>query len=544
MEPTLLYHGDHVEEDHSVPIRYGEYYVPMNQDIESWDCYDAEGGDIEAVRKFVLGLKAKKHDEVWKDNQDRQRLADVAAFWEDWGNQHRKDEKMILVADGPAETSYDISRIEKLRQKAFEMYQAGALKTANDSVSIDLESCALSYYAEYFIDHFRSLPAAALTAIPGSDPSQDNMVTKIVKLLCRTFPERFAEGSCLEQVRKRTAEHESSGRRFPGSHLSGWSVAKESSPELTERPLIIVDDVMTTGGSFEDAACFLTNGDGVQHLENPWNRRDIRCFAFAKTVSYEYFDERPAEEPDASRYMIPPNGPGVGILVIWDFDNTLLNTRKLSNVLFGEKDIEEVKAHTGKDNPSYYACLRDKLLRSSGEELENYISADEDLIKTLNIMFGNSFLGIGRWKEFTRHVILTKRSRDIVKKIRGLGEYAGKGLPAWRKLPPRIFKCIAYTEDAKIGRKPSWKPVMEVIKDTYNYDRKHGGRGFRYIIGIGNQETDILAYARAGIIPVMAEWYNEAELPDQLREQSMIYEAKRPDDLIEIFEKIMERGGR
>ncbi|MDD5921828.1 MAG: hypothetical protein PUC44_01420 [Eubacteriales bacterium] len=541
MEPTLLYHGDHVEEDHSVPIRYGEYYVPMNQDIESWDCYDAEGGDIEAVRKFVLGLKSKRHDESWKDDQDRQRLADVAAFWEDWGNQHRKDEKMILVADGFAETSYDVSRIEKLRQKAFEMFQAGTLKTANKSVDIELESVTLSDYAEYFIDHFRSLPAAALTAIPGSDPSQDNMVTKIVKLLCSTFPERFAEGPCLKQFGKRKAEHESSGRRFPGSHLSGWSVAKENRAELTKRPLIIVDDVMTTGGSFEDAACFLTNGDGVRHLENPWKRWNIRCFAFAKTVSGGYFDERPAEEPDASKYMNPH---GRNTLVIWDFDNTLLNTRKLNNVFFGKKDIEEVKAHTGKDNPSYYACLRDKLLRSSGEELENYISVDDDLIRTLNIMFGNSLPGGGRWKENTRHVILTKRSRDIVKKIRGLGEYAGKGLPAWKKLPPRILKCIAYTESEEIGRKPSWRPVMEVIKETYNYDIKHGGNGFRYIVGIGNQETDILAYARAGIIPVMAEWFNEAELPVQLREQSMVYEAKRPDDLRGIFEKICERGGK
>lgn len=117
-----------------------------------------------------------------------------------------------------------------------------------------------------------------LTVIPSSKVGKINVVSKIVDYLAKKYPQ-FIDGRYLIQKKSdEEAAHETKKKRNVEQHIDSWDSNVNVTKETSSHPVIVIDDVVSSGSSFEAADKFL-EGVGFDHHK-------ITNFAFGATYMH------------------------------------------------------------------------------------------------------------------------------------------------------------------------------------------------------------------------------------------------------------------
>ncbi|MBP5841470.1 hypothetical protein [Lactiplantibacillus plantarum] len=343
-----------------------------------------------------------------------------------------------------------------------------------------------------------NLERIVLTAIPSSKKDTKNVVTQLVEKLCLKNSDKFVNGvSLFTKIRDEKPAHENNNE---SRSIEGHCVTWEKDPnnikdikDLKKLPVFVIDDVLTTGATF-DAAYLHLRELGIA-------RENIIFYAFAKTIPNILLRET---TPPRKLYNAKVNKIGG---VIFDMDQTVFDTafsRKFDNRYSqiakrrGEKllydGIVSLFNKISRTVPIVFVSNEaqniatlllqhtvDNLFDISMDDKQNACDNKTTLIYTTD--YGK--LSIGHFSENESYYNLT--SSPLIISYNDAPEYNKTNVRLRKPRPEMIFQAIELINKSR--------PIQSNEQ----------------IVGVGNTNTDLKAYSSAGVIPAYATWGNRVK---------------------------------
>lgn len=359
-----------------------------------------------------------------------------------------------------------------------------------------------------------------LVAIPSSKVDKVNVVQKVIAQLAQTYPKQFIDGcALLKRKADGTAAHEgNNGNRDANRHMQAWDQAVTVDADYQELPIIVMDDVLTSGASFDAADLFLSRKLGLplEHIMN---------FAYGKTVlrsSLQYWQQESSQSAHSSVKA-----------VILDLDQTLFDTTALRRVVPESSKKSWWEIH----------------------EMKNYAPGLFKRLATLSLPYAIVSNNTTRKLEF----ILTNRSATFDGKTQPVREV--------KEVGGRIVFSTKPAENNPTFTNFATHPLVvtsEAMKDTTpveKYDGTVEQQGISRakpdpvavnqaiqrlqlptpdaaILGIGNTIADMQAYRAAGMVTMFVDYGNRVKLPKSV--VGADYFAEEPAALLDKIENSTE----
>lgn len=394
----------------------------------------------------------------------------------------------------------DISEKEKQEKKNNRFIKIGGLnRYKNDLLDI--------------LKNFDEDEQIVLTTIPSSKVSKINVVNRIVEAICEEN-KCFLNGNRLFiKTRDEQSASISGGisHRSYKKHYDSWDRNIEISKIFTGKKVIVIDDVLTTGASFFAAR---------KHL-NDLGFEDIYFFAFGKTersILYENCFCRLAKQIDESIVKAKQID---GVII--DIDQTIIETSGYDFDMDNRQALSEL-------NEKY----------KGGFYLYNNIDQLFKLLRDKKI----PFIFVTNRKTYFAKAILTKYFEELFGHRLKYNDLEGDfELPVCTqsemfeicsfKLDKGIYNnideanvLISYDDARKIGEEQGLGKYYDQKNATYRTIpaiKPHSAMvqlakekleeiGCNRIIGVGNSETDILAFKAVGIESILVNWGNKAKI--------------------------------
>lgn len=298
-----------------------------------------------------------------------------------------------------------------------------------------------------------------LTGIPSSKVGKINIIERIIQLLALK-DSRFIDGRCL--ISKNTDEvtaHESKEKRKIGTHINSWNKSIDFPKEWLDYPVVVMDDVNTSGSSFDAADIHLIDNLG-------FDSRDIVNFSFGKTYPNIYV-ENELDFESKKKVVYPIKDDNIFDNVIFDMDHTIFGSDYLYNYQNGNYEIDR--------------------------SLSNIRLLDKEVVKKIFDLLSTDYI---------QYAFVTHRKKSTAEAI----------LEKYKDIIPMssdsFLLCPYDFEDEKTNSSLIYKPSPLMINEA----RKVFKKRFKTprILGIGNSEADIMAYSNAKIFSVLGTWDNRA----------------------------------
>lgn len=339
-------------------------------------------------------------------------------------------------------------------------------------------------------------------SIPSSDANVENLPSVMASNLNRGVTD-----ITLSRKSSKEARHISEDRRK--SFWEKGMYEEESQGLLIENSydgwwndfdvILVIDDVVTTGGSFTVINKFLMDaGVPEEKLVN---------FAFYKYLREEDFK---AYKAGLVRFY-EKTGPIDGI--IWDFDGTIVDSRnrKLENKIPSGKASSQEWAKFFQEAESIYPIL-DSLMN-----VFNYISR-----RFPYTIVSNS-------SKSRIKILLSQKS--TCQKIFPSKEISNMKSDTYWDLKPinggKFSRFEANINNVLSDNDKKYKPNPNSINTAIEMIQIYSEG--RRIIGIGNTRTDILAYKSAGLEAILVTWYTDFWYGDSYGADWVFH---HPDDLL------------
>ncbi|WEV61258.1 hypothetical protein OZX68_03245 [Streptococcaceae bacterium ESL0729] len=324
-----------------------------------------------------------------------------------------------------------------------------------------------------------------IVAIPSSTKNFDNMVTRIIR---NTVDNSQVVDLTSSLIRTKTKlEASKGGDRTPQENIETLRFDNKSKWEHLNC-IIVVDDVVTTGNSFEAAATVLKRAGFKGEVIN---------FSFTRTLAASGIDnyddwQKYSKEEFKNKYFKNKEKSFNRIKgVIFDLDQTLLNPRLYTGTVDSAYDLGAIKEFTDMNIP--FAILT---------------NANDNHVK-------------------------------YVKNIKRLGEnfpYKINNFETIHQAPREYFGNGE--KDYYFEYKPSIKGIKKVLKEL---SEEAGLLETDRIVGLGNTPEDMITYRVAGLECCLALW----GIPKSIREYARTnWKADYYFDSLRDFNRWVEESGR
>lgn len=358
-----------------------------------------------------------------------------------------------------------------------------------------------------------------LCSIPSSTAGKVNMVTRIIKDLVKNDPLTFIDGSGLIQraFSKETA-HESSKNRSFEKDLQG--LTRNDNTNMTDKKIIVIDDVVTSGSSFTAAYKFLTKFPDI-------NPEQLIFFAYGKTIKNIFL------QPQIKKFNT----------FVFDIDQTIVNSQSNFDIISAQ---DEYKNSTPDAKSNLNSIIKQNTSNFLFEGIEGLF---KEILQTNSKIFfvtnNNSFISILYLEKLSHKLFGTKLplGNQLNFKLSN-SELHLNDNPAMQKIGNlkvnlvhghQYLNCnftnLLTSGDCKkdcLMLKPSPEPIIKLIHDNdLNPDTT---------IGIGNTLDDIVSYKAAGITAALAEWGNRGATTEIMEKIADLY-LKSPMELNDMILK-------
>lgn len=358
------------------------------------------------------------------------------------------------------------------------------------------ENGAVEGYAEDFSNllQHEAGDRFVLVGIPSSKKAKVNVIQRVIQYLAKTDPRHFINGNALiQRLEDGQAAHEGNNQlRKVSTHMQAWDPDVLVDPDYHELPIIVLDDVLTSGASFDAADRFL-----AEKLNLPLTH--IMNFAYAKTVtnqSLKYWLQDKSATYD---------GPVTG--VIFDLDQTLFDTAFLRQTESEAKDywkkINAVKTYDSQMLKQLDAWhLPYAIVTNNKEDLVKFLlGGHTSLFGTPAVAFGD------------REVFATKPAPNV-------------------NFHPTVTShpLVLTASDMHDGE------VMHPKPDPYAINlavTRLNVEPTGHLIGVGNTFADMQAYRACGMETLLVNYGNRVKLPSDAGIADHV--AETPEELSDIL---------
>lgn len=362
--------------------------------------------------------------------------------------------------------------------------------------------------------------------IPSSKVEKKNMIEHIIEEITERQENYINAQFIMEKTEDTITAHENNNEaRDIEKHIQSWKLSISDLESYLDYPVVVLDDVITSGSSFNAAYKYLR--------DLGFKKENLHFFAYGKSLKNIYLREieKSRELPRATEATKPISG------IIFDLDQTIINTN----------NIHEFIGMRYTDRKQFYRRLRTKINR--GEDFQFYPSMAnilKDLITnhpSIPVIFLTNNI------QFTATVYLDGNLEAIIKKPKTVSEKIPDLYVGDQRVASYVVKEQRYINIEKIHNLISYNDAELYAIDSENVPKIKPSPDLVYkaidamylkeenprIIGVGNTEIDIAAYKNATIESILVNWGNQYEILNQ-------FNADYVFDKIETFEQFLKEN--
>lgn len=354
-------------------------------------------------------------------------------------------------------------------------------------------------YAKDFVGllHYQPGDQFVLVGLPSSKIEKINGVHQVIEYLATTDPAHFINGNALlQRIVDGVAAHEGNNKmRRTYLHMREWDENVTVDPAFKDLPIIVVDDVLTSGSSFDAADRFLNEKLGLplEHIMN---------FAYGKTMKSWVLAY--LEAPVQAQPVSPLTG------VIFDLDQTLFDTTKARRFDAKNPDEEEDFNATFAHSKPYDSNM---LAQVSRLFLPYAIATHNKDFPVRRLLSKNTTM--------FEHVAISADEQPVFEFEKE--QYYNK--------VTKLNLVLTFENLTDKNKVTHYKPEPYLIEKTIKrMDLPENG----HLLGIGNTIADMCAYRAAGMTTIFANYGNRVKVPRSAVEAD--YFAETPEELNAMIE--------
>lgn len=343
-----------------------------------------------------------------------------------------------------------------------------------------------------------------LCSIPSSKVGKDNIVSLLVKHLADTKPIKFKDGrNLMKRVADKETMHESNSKRTFEKAEYGLSCGYKE--DFNQNYILVIDDVTTSGASFNAAYDFLVNKNGI-------SPNKLLFFAFGKTMPNVLVKRKSKQYSNFifdlgnTIYQEPTDIDFIKICEIGDWRGCakyIQETIQNNNCLF--KGISKLFSNLRGAKARIYFVAKNKFIATIF--LENYI----------NELFGTQLDECVDNKLYTNGHC----SEQQIATLKTNGKFIDEFTCVYSA--PRVsFNSLKRGKEDQYMEVPSPAIVQKIISEE--------NLNVNCTIGVGNSIDDMIAFKTAGIDAALAQWGNRGVSTKIMKESADLI-LNEPQDL-------------